>query len=891
MKPIAKTLFRRMRDTDGMGNACWLRAGELDQGSDPVLAYSWGRTLRFLRVKDGDTPTFVDGQRWDAPDDIRALQWYDANHLLVHAMSLILLDVRTMTQVETMPLDTQLVSFPSIRGLCVSNSLRTYRGKLVLLSHSQLLVGTLSHWNDRVLAKVHQGDFLGAIHLAVDYFEGRSTGNRIGLPGSEDAAKKVVSSRIRELIHASLAWAFSEERMHDDTHFSPDGRGVDLTSLFESLAIACIDACLSIGDRNTLFNLAYERYAEAGIHGIFLRQLEPYILDGRLIHAPPEVVKNLVSLHAEAFEWEQAEAIIWHVDPHSLDIDQAITICEEHQLWDALVHVYTRALHDYIAPLQKLAPEQLFEYIEYTLCGCSYPDGAQLPADESDAARKSVYEWISSNLPQLLHLDTEAFLHTLDIAFEDSYLDDSSDITRQTLINQMLDVMDSSDFNVNDVTLLHIFVARNLPKYSQFLLFPPSVLQRILFALCTDNEPESREDRQLAAEFLLSAFTPQNADAMLQLYESAGFYRILAIIYRREQRWGDLIATIVKLHPEDIFAELDSLVEKSPTTVEKVIPDLLNVSITSTATLLQKVPQLHPIALSVLPPHKQIAYLSSLDQLKLPLRHQYINLLTVHEPSSVIGYMDSHGKDKFDLFQLNQDFQTARFPEGQAWALDRQGKPGEALTVIESVLREEGMDIGQAVVSGDLGTVHMALQSITSACVMGTRLCRERSSEAQAEDMWFGILNEMVELVQSLSSLSVRASEGGSIAVDTLRQLIQDTLSALVSSRSPSLSFPRLFKRLVDSTPTTKRSYAEFRSILSGMLDSYRTEGEMLTMTTRLLEGDLFVSVHELVVKRQAGWRPFDGFCDECGLKLEGDVMLSPERAYHRSCQKITIPS
>lgn len=110
MKPSAKTWFRKMRDTAGgqyggyVGCATWLKSGEVTPGtpvsppSDPVLAYSWGTSLRFLRVRvavtqsperkptDGkseknaapvSTPEFIEGRRWEAPNPIQSLHWFD----------------------------------------------------------------------------------------------------------------------------------------------------------------------------------------------------------------------------------------------------------------------------------------------------------------------------------------------------------------------------------------------------------------------------------------------------------------------------------------------------------------------------------------------------------------------------------------------------------------------------------------------------------------------------------------------------------------------------------------------------------------------------------------------------------------------------------------------
>jgi WD40 repeat protein len=81
LKP-AKTWYRKMRDATHLnaGAVAWLGAGTVAEGSDPVLAYSWGRSLRFLRITAGDqVPDFVLGQQWTAPSAITSMSWYDSN--------------------------------------------------------------------------------------------------------------------------------------------------------------------------------------------------------------------------------------------------------------------------------------------------------------------------------------------------------------------------------------------------------------------------------------------------------------------------------------------------------------------------------------------------------------------------------------------------------------------------------------------------------------------------------------------------------------------------------------------------------------------------------------------------------------------------------------------
>jgi hypothetical protein len=1035
MKPTAKTWFRTMRGEAGgplggyVGCAAWLRSGEVTaaragkEGSDPVLAYAWGTSLRFLRVKVVSSPSakdkkgeptrvpeFVEGRRWEAPHAIQSLHWFDADHmLLVTTHQVLLLNVRSMTAVENMPLQTKLLTSHDVTshlrraaGLDVPPSIaascRTNRDKLFLLTRANVQAGTLQHWNDRVLAHVHRGSFLAAINLALAYYEGRAPGNTIGLPDIPDQRRAVVGARVRELMHASLEWAFSEERMRDDTHFSADGRGVDLTALFEGLATACIDACIALRDMDFLFNDAYEHFANAGIQNIFLARVEGYVFDGGIAAMPPNAVQALLRMHDERGEYALAESIIWHVDAASLDINQAVMLCEKHGLWDALIHVYTRAMRDYTAPVVRLvrivcdvqrrrqvtrlvldsveddrAPDayKLYAYIAHVLSGLWYPSGEAMREQDGIIARTAVYEMLFSDhsvywpqgshdlvltdrdepypyLRLLLRFDTEAFLHAMDIAFEDPFLNDSGrSINRQSIINLMLDVMDT-DFYASDVTLLHIFVARNLPKYPQFIFIPPSTSHRILVSLAADTDQSTREDRQLAAEYLLSAYRPQDADEMLARFEDAAFFRILRAAYRRDRKWGPLIGTLLRDPDTDsagVFTALDEVIADSKgfsgtvppevsRTIGDALPQLFELSVTQIARLLDRaLPSLHETAIAALAgsDHKQAAYLRCLlspdnddgdadsdvpppsTHLPLSARHQYISLLAKHDASSLLPFLDARGPSFFDLPRLAQQCEDASLPDAQVWALDRAGDRAGALATVDAVLASRGADLAAAIAGNDAGGAHVHLGALTGVAHMAVRLCREHAGEGddrRAEDMWFGVLHSVTELVHSVSALGTNAEDSlGADALAALRALVQDALQALLATPA-KVSFARLFKRLVEAAPgkaakgktkskgkgkdkdkadnaASGRAYSEFRTILTGMLDAFRADADLLALSIRMIEADGFDLLSDKVAQAAKGWRPsgaVGAVCAKCGRRWVDGVLRADGCAVCSAC-------
>jgi hypothetical protein len=63
------------------------------------------------------------------------------------------------------------------------------------------------------------------------------------------------------------------------------------------------------------------------------------------------------------------------------------------------------------------------------------------------------------------------------------------------------------------------------PKsYPHFIQISPSTLHDILISLAEYPGESTREDRQLAAEYLLSVYTPHEGQRMQWIFKEAGFY-------------------------------------------------------------------------------------------------------------------------------------------------------------------------------------------------------------------------------------------------------------------------------------------------------------------------------------------------------------------------------
>ncbi|CDU26375.1 uncharacterized protein SPSC_06569 [Sporisorium scitamineum] len=733
--------------------------GKRRRQTNPILAFSFGSTLHLVRLKvrkvdqrpdpravrsaNGAGPSVTveevdpveltgeDGI--EEPDRIVALQWFSPDLLMLTTKSgLALFDCRAGKVTERMragsaaailaqtveqryydavllgkPYDphaesqdnpTDSLETQADRSWAVNHSIRISKGHSFFLTKSDLVVGTLLSWADRLLLYVTQGDFLSAIELATLYHQGKFFGSAVGLPSDPTERTLIVADKLRELMSASAEYAFSPDRLTDSTHVTPDGRGVDRTSLFQGLARVCARACLSLDDLDFLFGTLYDKYEDNGIEAIFVGQMEDFIVSGELGSLPIPVVQRLIAFRRDRQEYAQAERIIWHVDPKSLDLDQALSLCLDRRLYDALIYVFNAALQDYVSPIIELlhplrraigrwqrmqqhsgkadsqdatedpyahirvseaADQQesdttpdwdleeqdledgyrVFSYLSVILTGCKYPSQEPFEEDEqASKAKSSIYSFVFSGgctlwppgpggklvlyglddnastgqardegskedqdgehepiypyLRLLLEFDAEAFLDALDLAFEDGFLDDEDvvgkRISRQLIVDILLELTSTqrSERSSSDLALLgtasdelstirrvqnanspelplvarifaHIFVARNAPKYPQFIRLSQQNVDLLLrsLALPVSSHPEdleaidsTHEDRELAAECLLSHYKPRFDEGWLDTFERASFHRILRSAFRQEKKWDRLLGMYLREH-------------------------------------------------------------------------------------------------------------------------------------------------------------------------------------------------------------------------------------------------------------------------------------------------------------------------------------------------------
>lgn len=690
-------------------------------------------------------------------------------------------------------------------------SFRAYKGRLFLLGYSEALVGSLSNWADRLLALMEAGDFIGAIRLATSYYKGAAEKLTVGLPEEDALRQPIVQERLLEMISASLKYAFGRNAEADNDRLG--------NKQLEELAEVAIAACIYMGDEEYLWEEVFTWYEENDSAGIFLDVLEPRIIDGTVRSLPPIAVKALINHFVKTHSAGSLEEIICLLDTTTMDIDQVTTLCKQHNLYDAYIYVWNRCLADYIGPLEELLgliPSQtealvngdhaiemtkhtnamkMFPYLSYVLTGRVYPTGDDMDETEASRAKLALYQYLFSGhlsgagsdkrpetgtysqLRAMLKFDASSFMTMLNEAFEDSFLNepDSDEgpspglsINRQYLISILLQVMDASSFSPSDTIYLDMFVARNLPKYPQYILLSGTTLHQVLVRLCQYPEADMAEDCELSAEYLLSFYHPPDIQSMVPLFKEARFFRILKSTYRSEKQYPQWITAYLE-DPNDkeaIFTSLydclrsgSELGKKQRRDVVDVVKEhareIAGIDVTRAAQTMQDLaPDTHATFLQVLEEdtYKQYQYLLVLVEPQSQVREnratpsvenwmveRYVQLLCKYNPGHVAEFIDGLRVGDIHLEELLPSIEESGAIDAAVILLARQGQVRPALDrliahlgTLESGLAGLLQSVGEAPDSANTEeAIDDLLESLNKYAGVGTWLCQGQTKTAR----------------------------------------------------------------------------------------------------------------------------------------------------------------
>lgn len=854
------------------------------------------------------------------------------------------------------------------------NSVKSLKGKLFLMGNYEFVVGSLSNWADRLLDTMELGDYVGAIELATGYYLGTQDLLIVGLPTEDEERKSIVIKNLPEMIIASIKYTFNGPRIEGDERIL----------LLHVLLRTCFTAWVAIGKPEDLLDDIFDAFQGAKFDLLFFEELSHFIANGQVSHLPPGIFKELVKNYIGAPDLQdRLEELICSLNIQSLDLDLTISLCNEHHLKDTLIYVWNHALGDFITPLSELFciikkgartehdandAGKIFPYISYILTGRVYPTGHPFATSEvAIKARSYVYYALfsSTNIawPQngpiittklngeepsypylllLLNFGCSQFFSALNEAFEDSFLNDSevrakssssdealifgNSINRQLIINILLELFNSVPELEEKRIFLDIFIARNYPKYSQFIMLPGNILSKVLEEVCLCQDPELKEECELGVEAILSKYKPYDLDKTIALLHEVKYYHVLQYIFRSEKRWAKLLETGFKMWKEtpiDLLPDDGKLLEiiaecfrntkeatgqqeKERAAVESITIDnfeyLLKINTPRTVRIISKYsPHLHENIFKLESRSDlQFKYFESLFGLAknksgtfpvptMRYRHLYIKLLAKHEQNSDIYRLLKElitGAYDVDLKVLRNDMQEAGAVDSIILILRRQKSYSEAIDCVVERLYSFEKSIRYDLPPYELTNIrseisrflNIGVDICSSAEVKSILLTQSKNNlRSLSEQSWVTLIDALVDI--SKQSLDSHNKEEAEMAKDQeifMRDLLLKTLSALLDDAGSGTKHNATIVRICSSLMTPldssrPRTVGTVRPILGDLFSAYRYQQKVLTVAKQLLDDDAFNNLQALMARRLEGWRVSkSGECEGCGRRILG---------------------
>ncbi|XP_076973888.1 vacuolar protein sorting-associated protein 8 homolog [Tamandua tetradactyla] len=896
---------------------------------NPMLAFCRGDVVHFLLVKrDESGAIHVTKQKHlHLYYDLINFTWINSRTvvLLDSVEKLHVVDRQTQEELETVEIsEVQLVynssHFKSLAtGGNVSQalalvgekacyqSISSYGGQIFYLGTKSVYVMMLRSWRERVDHLLKQDCLTEALALAWSFHEGKAKAV-VGLSGDASKRKAVVADRMVEILFHYADRALKK---------CPDqGKIQVMEQHFQDMVPVIVDYCLLLQRKDLLFSQMYDKLSENSVaKGVVLECFEPYILSDKLVGITPQVMKDLIVHFQDKKLMENVEALIVHMDITSLDIQQAVLMCWENHLYDAMIYVYNRGMNEFISPMEKLfrviAPplnagktltdeqvimgNKLLVYISCCLAGRAYPLG-DIPEDLVPLVKNQVFEFLirlhsAEASPEeeiypyvrtLLHFDTREFLNVLALTFEDFKNDKQAVEYQQRIVDILLKVMvENSDFTPSQVGCLFTFLARQLAKPDNTLFVNRTLFDQVLEFLCSpDDDSRHSERQQVLLELLHAGGIVQFEESrLIRMAEKAEFYQICEFMYEREHQYDKIIDCYLRdpLREEEVFnyihnilsipghsAEekqsvwqkamdhIEELVSLKPCKAAELVATHFSGQIETVIKKLEKQVLLFKFLRSLLDPREGLHINQELLHISPSITEQFIELLCQFNPTQVTETLQV--LECYRLEETIQITQKYQLHEVTAYLLEKKGDIHGAFLIMLEKLQSKLRELTH---ENENRKEDPSLNEVEDVMVETIALCQRNShnlNQQQREALWFPLLEAMMAPQKMFSSTAPHLHS------EALKSLTMQVLNSMAAF----IALPSILQRILQDPVYGKGKLGEIQGLILGMLDTFNYEQTLLETTTSLLNQDLHWSLCNLRASVTKGLNPKQDYCSIC---------------------------
>ena len=947
VKPKLKVLMTSplTGDPETLPLICWqfvvIQNPSSSKVVDPVLTFARDTTIHFYQVTVNlsDKIVFIPVQCVTVSYKLLALHWLNTRllGLVSTAEQFHLMDVRSGDQLETVDLTNVRMVYQtqffkslatggnvspamSVAGeMAVYGSTTSFTNQLLVLGASSFHVLVIRSWTERLEQLLRGDKVAAAMMLGLEFHEDPARA-LVGLRGSRERKCGLISMRLVGILKKFLASAMT-------TKFPVEGGMGTLTKYFNEIVPPCVELCVKLGQTELLFEAVWSTFSQDPFSAaVYLECLEPYILSDQLPRLPTPIVQQFVAHYEARAKLEGLEACLTHIAVDCLDIHQALSICQQHNLFDAIIYIYNNAMLDYITPVEKLLKllsnkrdytddlvrlgNKLLVYISQCLAGRAYPYG-DIPGDRVKQAKYDVFSTITllsarnsdteeershPHLHTLLMFDTQGFLNVLSIAFEEAeFSGEVGQCQKQRLVDILLQVMlaDTAPFSPHQVGYLASFLARLLARPDNTVLVSRAVFSQVL-AILTQGAGQGagqREERQQAVLDITDQgwhhFDPGRLE---QECRAAGFYRVLERLYERSGRHDDILDCYLqdtslrsrvftwlartRVSQPILMEKMDTLIELDTIKFCDIILKYSDEDNNLLRDVLERLTDRRPVLYEFL--HHVLA--AAHPTVTQDMHSRHLELMAEFQPGHVAQYLAN--TDNHELYSMEEAFKLCSdhdLVDAKVYLLERQGRLLEAFELLIAALKQSISETLAQLDSNSVEILNVKVMEIVALCQRSSSVLDQAAQEA----MWCSLLAACVAPLPGLQDPALAASWRG---------LVRTTVTSMLGHVDNS----RLVTIITqDPGYSATASWAEVKQVLGDILDTARYEQRLLEATLATIRAETADTSRLLVRARARGLAGVRASCSLCGQPLNTSassgpavrcVVFSSGHAYHVPC-------
>lgn len=874
---------------------------------------NWKLVISELKDKNKGIPNlpFKKTSRWigDSSHSVLALEWLNSEILTALVQNPTTTETKLyffyyktqfshseLTLLAEDGLDSQQISsfdFPGTEPpLSVYNysfKILKHRPVVLLNTHSislrTILTGKTLRWADRLMDFIARKEFLAALLFAYEFYSSDNLGMLI-LSGLPHTKKEQL-----ETVEPFLIQIMTEAQEHFFTGAdSPLGLEKALR-LYMSLA-SHISQNRGGPMREDLIEVLEKTHELCDDDETFFLVLEEFIFSRAITNISPVVFKRLVEFYISVHKGERLTEIICLLDKATLNIDLTLKLCEKYDLRLCYAYVWNCVFHDYRTPFEQYARDLdnekysheekkiIFTYMSYLLSGRQFPTENFMSVDDQNLARDAVCGLLFSNadmgklaslsglfpaLQKLLHFDSFEVFVTLNEFFESPLLnqEQKGQKNRQYIVDALLEVFELQHFEKLDQVHLAIFLARNYPKYFQFIRLLDAVLQNTVQTLCESNGI-LHDDCELALECLLPYYNVKDVAYFVEKVKAAKFWNIALNLYKSENNYTGAL---------EVWLEQQNNTHTDPSF--KFLADIISTACRDDFSKAEKRTLFESVA-------------DNYGAIILKYPDEMIALANAHNPNfhdNVIGYK----KEKVAFDYLKRLFGSrdakvgenksrlsveyirlcCKFEENSVFSLTRAHiaeirSSDEDLERLKQILGEHHQSDSLAAILIDENKCEEALSTLLDWSDLQLEKLENYINVAIAacekcELLW-------KSLVMTLISSS-KHSKGHFFEI--YNQGLYKCFRRIIDTRGVENSGQLLFTDVLQEI-MEQATIQNVRGVLQEILSSYYYEGEIHSLTLYKINEGVKKYLGELAVEKLGGWIVEQKACTSCGKTMWG---------------------